>query len=333
VLHPEHLAGEAAIEVASPEPPPGFEKLAAGRMGELQIRVTLERCNSRPEAARAAAGWGGDAYAIVRDRDGASALVWSTAWDSESEAVEFEQAALRTVRCWKQGDRVEGALFSGQSRLLRRGSNVALVRGLAAPDPTLTKLVELPRAALPAVPPFGLVTIPAVRQLPPTRPPFVDQGRYVNEKLGIVAPVLPGYGVDIDRDGTLTLSRQWPTPATGFVGISDWMVTPGSVDETFRRFAEGVQRAVDEVADAEIEISSDPGRVRTPLGMAVERVWAVKRGNVRIRLLLLPICGGTGSLLFAQLWADAAARPSSTGGSGASAAIDRDAAGVRRARS
>jgi hypothetical protein len=308
VLHPEkYLAGERAIEVPAPKPPPGFETLASGRMGELQIRITLERCSSRADAVEAAAGWGGDAYSIVRDRGGRNALLWATAWDSDDDAAEFERAIARTLRCWKQGGGVEGAVFGPHSRVLRRGSRVAVVRGLDLPG-VLVGLLALPGDAPAPEPPFGPLTIPAVRPLVPTRSPFVEHGRYVNEKLGITAPVLPGYGVEIDREGALTLSRQFPSPATGFVGLSEWVVNQDTVDETFRRFAEGVQRAVDEVASAEIELISDPGRVRTPLGVAVERVWAVKRGQARIRLLMLPICGGNGSLLFAQLWADSATK-------------------------
>jgi hypothetical protein len=308
ILHPDkYLAGERAIEVAPPKPPPGFELVTSGRMGELQTRITLERCNSRADAERAAAGWGGDAYSIVRDRDGRNALLWATAWDSEEDAAEFERAIAQTLRCWKQGGGVEGALFAPHGRVSRRGNRVAVVRGRDLPG-ALAGLLALPGDAPAPQPPFGPITIPAVRPLTPTRPAFVEHGRYVNENLGLTAPVLPGYRVTVDRDGTLTLSRQYPSPATGFVGLSEWVVNQSTVDETFRRFAEGVQRAVDEVASAEIELISDPGRVRTPLGVAVERVWAVKKGQARIRLLMLPICGGSGSLLFAQLWADAATK-------------------------
>lgn len=309
VIHPEkYLAGEAAIPVEAPAAPPGFERLASGRMGELQLRITLERCSSREQARTASAGWGGDAYSIVRDRDGRVALLWATAWDDEQQAIEFEQAAGKTVRCWTQSSGVEAAVLRGEARLERRGSHVAIVRGLDAPDEVLGALLDAPRAPIAQKPPFGSVSIPPVRRPPPTRPPYVAGGRFYNEKLGISAPILPGYGVEVDRDGTLTLTRHHPTPATGFAGLSDWVVTPSTVDETFRRFAEGVQRAVDDVSRAELRVVADPGRVSTPLGIAVERVWGVRGGDVQIRLLMLPICGNNGSLLFAQLWADEATK-------------------------
>jgi hypothetical protein len=309
VLHPDrYLAGETAIEVAPPDVPPGFERLASGRMGELQTRITLETCNSARDAELAATGWGGDAYSIVRDRDGSIALLWATAWDSEPDAIEFERAVDRAARCWRKTPGAEGAVFSDGARVVRRGTHVAVLRGLDSSEAASEALLKLPSAPMPPSPPFGAITIPPIRRVPPTRPPYVSQGQYVNERLGIMAPILPGYGVGIDRDGTLTLSRNWPTPATGFIGISDWVVTQSGVDETFRHFAQGVQKAVDDVANAEIRVAADPGRVRTPLGIAVERVWAVERSDVRIRLLMLPICRGNGSLLFAQLWSDDATK-------------------------
>ena len=305
ILHPEkYLAGENAIDVREPAAPSGAERLGTGRMGELQIKVTLERCNGRAVAERAAAGWGGDRYAIVRDGDGRIALLWSTAWDTEEDAADFEQAMQRTLGCSRQEGGIAGVVLRGESRVQRRGTHVAVVRGLDRPEAALAALLELPSAPVAGSPPFGNVVIPPIRQAPPTRPPYVAQGRYVNESLGIMAPIIPGYGVSIDEDGALTMSRDAPTPATGFVGISDWVVSPSSVGETFRRFAEGVQQAVDEVASAELVVVADPGRVQTPLGTAVERVWSVGQSGVRIRLLLLSICGGNGALLFAQLWAD-----------------------------
>ncbi len=65
-----------------------------GRLGEFFIRVLFQPVMARQEAERAAAGWGGDQYALWVD-DGRYRLVWHTTWDTEQEAEEFHKAFMR----------------------------------------------------------------------------------------------------------------------------------------------------------------------------------------------------------------------------------------------
>ena len=95
VLHPEkYLDGsDEPIEVTLPEARSrtiDFE----GRLGELLIRVLLSEGAASATANTAAAGWGGDSYAVYEDGDG-YALIWRTVWDTSTDAREFE-AALAT---------------------------------------------------------------------------------------------------------------------------------------------------------------------------------------------------------------------------------------------
>jgi len=98
VLHPEKYldrrdeprelnVAEATGEVVESE----------GRLGEFLIRVLFQPVMARQEAERAAAGWGGDQYALwVPNVDGRRyRLVWHTTWDSEQEAQEFHRALTR----------------------------------------------------------------------------------------------------------------------------------------------------------------------------------------------------------------------------------------------
>ncbi len=61
-------------------------------LGEFGIRQLLETRLPRRRARAAAAGWGGDRYAVV-EVGGADVLLWRTEWDDEREAEEFARAA------------------------------------------------------------------------------------------------------------------------------------------------------------------------------------------------------------------------------------------------
>jgi hypothetical protein len=60
------------------------------------MRVWLDELEASG-ASSAAAGWGGDRAAVLNGPDGAWAVVWSTVWDSDDEAEEFEAAATGPV--------------------------------------------------------------------------------------------------------------------------------------------------------------------------------------------------------------------------------------------
>jgi hypothetical protein len=62
---------------------------------------------------------------------------------------------------------------------------------------------------------------------------------------------------------------------------------------------------------AELRMQVQPlagGPVRTALGAGVERSWRIVGTAVEMRLLLLPICAGTGSIVFMQAYGDPYAR-------------------------
>lgn len=69
--------------------------------GELGTRALLEQSlHDRKRAARAAEGWSADRYALL-DTSGGEAFVWISAWDTDSDAAEFAEAARRVAaRRW-----------------------------------------------------------------------------------------------------------------------------------------------------------------------------------------------------------------------------------------
>jgi len=91
VMHPDkYLRVEQPRRVSLPRPAaalgPGWEVVRRGRMGEWMTgRLVADRA--------AAAGWGGDAYALLRRGD-RRAVVARWVWDTPGDAREFE-AALR----------------------------------------------------------------------------------------------------------------------------------------------------------------------------------------------------------------------------------------------
>lgn len=92
ILHPEKYRRDhpkvVHLEVV---PPRGVTSLGRDTAGEFTVR-----CWAREKGGdeQAAAGWGGDRYEIFRGSQGLFG-VWSTVWDSDKDAREFERLALQ----------------------------------------------------------------------------------------------------------------------------------------------------------------------------------------------------------------------------------------------
>jgi hypothetical protein len=94
-------------------------------LGELGVRGLLLKYLTAAEAARAAAGWGGD-RAYLFERAGSTPLfLWKTRWDKPEEAAEFFRAY--NVLCGKTGARRDGSNDPSQSNW-RDGARLTLVR-------------------------------------------------------------------------------------------------------------------------------------------------------------------------------------------------------------
>jgi hypothetical protein len=124
ILHPEkwHTRRDDPVSLRFPDLAaelPGYGKTAEGEMGELSLRIFLREGLKGTEknterANTAAAGWGGDRFAVY-EKDGGRLVVWITEWDTEADAGEF-RSALQALGGW----RVEAA---SPSRVLAvRGS-------------------------------------------------------------------------------------------------------------------------------------------------------------------------------------------------------------------
>ena len=95
----------------------GFTLVLADTLGELGVRTLASRYLPAQDAARVAAGWGGDRLAAFA-RGQETVIVWLTAWDTEADAIEFTDA----IRVIQPDASVE-----------RRGARVLVLLGPAPP--------------------------------------------------------------------------------------------------------------------------------------------------------------------------------------------------------
>jgi hypothetical protein len=139
VLHPEkYRAGEQPVDVVLPDLAAGmgdgWSTLDSNTMGELDTRILLEQYGDDVSAKTAAAGWGGDRWALL-EKDGRQAVVLKTAWDTDTDAGEFFVAMSKGLQKRFSGATVEESSDSRQAlttasmatELQRNGQGVTMV--------------------------------------------------------------------------------------------------------------------------------------------------------------------------------------------------------------
>jgi hypothetical protein len=97
VLHPEKYRGDKPVSLQLPDVSSvlggGWSLTDQRTLGELGIGVWLDDGADGSPNAWAADGWGGDRLVTLDGPDGTWAVVWQTAWDSDTDADEFTGAA------------------------------------------------------------------------------------------------------------------------------------------------------------------------------------------------------------------------------------------------
>jgi hypothetical protein len=108
IMHPERfLVRDDPVKIDLPELVgalgPGWKKADADVNGEFGYLVALAEFIPKSAARQAAAGWGGDRYALYENKaTGALVLAQYTTWDTESDAKEFFEAySERTQKRYK----------------------------------------------------------------------------------------------------------------------------------------------------------------------------------------------------------------------------------------
>lgn len=108
VLHPDkYRARERPLRVKAARPPGGgWQKDASGTIGEFDTRELIRSSDSPASATRAAAGWGGGAYALWRN-EGRSVLTLAWRWDTPRDAAEFVSTLPRYIERSLDGRRAD----------------------------------------------------------------------------------------------------------------------------------------------------------------------------------------------------------------------------------
>ncbi|MFO0554658.1 MAG: hypothetical protein U0271_40145 [Polyangiaceae bacterium] len=302
ILHPEkYLADEQPIEFAAFDPPKPLASLGADSLGELQTRILLERCVGHDAAVRAAEGWAGDRYFIVSEKDQLG-TAWITAWDSTNDAEDAAHALEQGSACFSQNS-VKGYSIGAETTVERRGTAVAFVRGLDADKrkKLTAALLKLPKQApKPVV--ISSLTIPPRVALPEPVKGKVEDGIYRNEWLRLAGRIPKGMRAIVDRDQIEVIIERKNTPVFGAFYVSQRMTTDALNEETFetirRVFASELKKKSLKLKEA------GGGAVETTMGNAVDKRWKVKDTSIVLRAVLVPICAGTGSLVFVQIYGD-----------------------------
>lgn len=137
VLHPEKYRNKVGpLPVALPDALPalgqGWTKVKTDVMGELSLRILLAANLSASDAARAAAGWGGDQLVFLKGPSGERLLVNLVRWDSAQDAQEFADAYKRALDkqnagATASGGRIAGTTGNRRHELRRNGDQTLLL--------------------------------------------------------------------------------------------------------------------------------------------------------------------------------------------------------------
>lgn len=103
IFHPEkYLRGEEAVPVELPLADDllglGWTSLIDDSLGMLGVGGLVAEYADGRAAERVANGWGGDHFSLLEHADGRVAFVLRTVWDSQRDAVEFQNAMSDSQR-------------------------------------------------------------------------------------------------------------------------------------------------------------------------------------------------------------------------------------------
>lgn len=146
VLHTRAFFGsgrDAPTRVTLPAPRTGTRQYE-NNLGELGIRIFVYQHGKDQNAAlRAAAGWDGDRYMLVRAGNGYG-IAWLTVWDSAVDAAEFSGSLAESI-LQRYGGSLSGS--AGGPRTFTGGGRSVQVTPLERDGRTMILYVDMPAGA------------------------------------------------------------------------------------------------------------------------------------------------------------------------------------------
>ncbi|NUO47617.1 MAG: hypothetical protein HOV80_02045 [Polyangiaceae bacterium] len=296
ILHPQkYIDGELPRGMSDLQAPTGWAVTTTETLGEVGVRVFLEPCLGSAAAMRAAAGWNGDRAFIMHSND-KFVMAWVSAWDTEQDAAEVEDGLSRLTRCLKPNDaggRTIGVAFSVQ----RQGSVVSFVRGGEAADRSglSSRLFSLVEAA-PAPQPLTTARVPELTPPPRPKPGTVSGGSFRSDWLGLWGPLPPGFTGSIDTDRGELAVHDPRGYGAGVLSFTGRMQTPDRVGQNLNEVEGDLATLFFNKRELELARLGDD-EIETGLGRGHERTWLIKNHGGKQRLVVIPICGGTGGIV------------------------------------
>ena len=152
ILHPaKYKSGENPIPVSLPPGGPviqeDWELVTEDVLGEFLLRTYLESSLPRPQAVKAASGWGGDRFRLLRDDSGRRLFVAVIVWDTTIDAREFFEAYKEftgRAQRWESHEEDESMAVwhtPGRSVLLELKDEITLI-GIAPGQETLALIAK-----------------------------------------------------------------------------------------------------------------------------------------------------------------------------------------------
>jgi hypothetical protein len=151
---------------------------------------------------------------------------------------------------------------------------------------------------------IGDYRVPPREPLPRPQRGFVRGLVYRSDWLGLEAHLPTGMSAATNREHLELFINRSDVVVAGALALSDRVTTSKYNELAFRAIAQGFADALG--GGGVVPISH--GSSETPLGMGLERTWALYGTPLQMRMLMVPICGGNGALVFLQAYADPYAR-------------------------
>ena len=123
ILHPDRLLSDAPKSVVISVP--DVHVLYGDELGQLESGLLLEELSGRRDPD-AAAGWGGDRYALLETPSG-DALAWVAVWDTPADRDRFERALAPHLPRLPAAARLERVEVGGAPGLILRIGDVGRV--------------------------------------------------------------------------------------------------------------------------------------------------------------------------------------------------------------